>query len=154
MNERLTVRFELTAYTPDSGIEVKSVAEAERRVIDARAYDHLLDLSSGTYGFKTENGEWVQRPIDGSGLGKLGLRVIQALQLHPGVFLRPREIADLVGNSNLQRRHNALAARLKAIRAAHDESGDRPRLFLTRRNGGYALQWPAEFSWIWVERIT
>ncbi len=46
------------------------------------------------------------------------------------------------------------AGHMTLIRAAHDESGDQPRFFLSRRNGGYALKWPAEFSWIWVKRIT
>ncbi len=77
---------------------------------------------------------------------------MKVLQLYPGVFVTPREIAELTNNWNLND-PGVLASRVRAIRAAHGENGAHPRFILSRRVGGYALMWPAELTWIWIERI-
>ena len=148
----LEIRYEVTTCIPGSEVEVKSLSAAELKAIDVQAYHHLLDTVRGVYAYRTGEDVWAERPIDGCGLGKTGLDIVRALQLNPGVFLKPADIAFLVSNPMLKHA-NPLAARLRAIRAAHDESGDNQRLFISRRNGGYGLKWPAEFSWIWIDRI-
>ena len=152
MNERVPIRYETTTYVRGSEIEVRSVTESERAALDIQDYDHMIDFVAGTYGFKAEESEWTERPLDGSGLGKVCIRIIQAIQLYRGVFLTPGNVADLVNNNSL-RENNNLSARLTPIRAAHFESGDKQRFFLSKRGNGFALKWPSEFSWIWVERI-
>lgn len=66
--------------------------------------------------------------------------------------MTPREFGELTENDALGEDFNLLSARISAIRQALGESGAEPRLILSRRVGGYALCWPAQYSWIWIER--
>lgn len=152
-DDRLDLRFRVTDYAPGRSIQMRTVSAEELETLNIQDYDHLLAPVWGIYGFRDSAGEWDERPLDGSGLGEIGLAILKTLQLHPGIFLTPRDIANRTDNWNLLH-PNPLAARIRANRAAHGEDGKNPRLVLTRRNGGYALKWPAEFSWIWIERIT
>ena len=152
--QKLTEQYEVIRYAGD-GLEeqVNILTRAEADALDVRAYDHLLASAWGKYGYRSTEGEWIEEKIDGSGLGQTSLRIIQALQLNPGVLLLPLDISVLTGNENLVD-NNVLAARLTRIRSAHGENGENPRFFLSQRNGDYALKWPREFSWIWIVRIT
>ncbi len=146
-------RYEVTTYVPGSEVEAKSLSAAELKAIDVQTFDHLLDTAQGVYGYRRADGKWAEQLIDGSGLGKkTGLNIVMALQLNPGVFLTPAEIALLVNNDTLKHA-GPLAARMRAIRVAHGENGADQRFFISRRDGGYALKWPREFSWIWIDRI-
>lgn len=148
----IPLRLEVTTYAPGAEVEVRSITAEQLKSVDVQSFDYLLAPFRGIYAYRTASGEWIEHLLDASGLGKTGLDIVRAVQLNPGVLLRPADIASLVGNEHL-RYHNPLAARLRAIRAAHGESGDHQRLFISQRNGGYGLKWPSEFSWIWIDRI-
>jgi len=149
----MKMRYEITTYRGEGDeIEVRSITAEERRELDLTHYDHLLDSSRGEYAYRNAAGEWVSRPLDGSGLGKITLDVIKAMQCNPGEYLGPKDLAELTGNDALYG-SDAVAARIKVIRQAHQEKPGAPRFFFTRKNGGYGLMWPIERSWIWIDRI-
>lgn len=149
---KLNPRCEITMYAGDgSEPESRVVSGTERKSIDAKAYDHMLDTVRGVYGYRTADGQWIENPIDGSGMGKVTMDIVRGLQINPGMFLGTVDMAQLAADENLLA-NNALAARITVIRKAHDETPDKPRFFVTRRNGGGGYMWPAERSWIWIDR--
>lgn len=152
-SDRIPIRYQVTFYDgPSNDMETRVLTAEELAGLRVEEYDHVLNLVTGEYAYRKPGDERVNRPLDRSGLGKDGLRILQALQLHPGVFLTPREIAELTNNWN-HLDPNVLAARVRMIRRAHGENGKDPHFTVSRRCTGYALKWPAELTWIWIERI-
>jgi len=149
----LEIQYEVTRY-PGGGqdIQTDNMTRDQLRAFDVTTCDHLVNTPAGVMAYRASDGTWVERAIQGSGLGKVCLGIIQVIQWSPGVFVDPGEIAYLTSNENLCD-NNTLAARISAIRRAHGETPDAPRFFVTKRHGGYALMWPAELSWTLVERI-
>ncbi|MCH9032888.1 MAG: hypothetical protein IID42_00105 [Planctomycetes bacterium] len=150
------VRVEVTSYRPGSEPDVESMTIAEARKLAVQRYDHLLARVSGVYGYRDAQGDWVEHPLEGSGLGHIAWEIVRSLQFNPGVFLTRKQVDKLVRGAcpgDYRSFNGRLAARLKVIRSAHRENGTSPRLFVSKRNGGYAVQWPARFSWIWIDPI-
>jgi hypothetical protein len=146
-------RYQETSYVPGRGYEERVIDAAELRQLDLESFDFAYVLVQGYYAYRGESGERQKKPLDGAGLGESTFSILRALQLNPGEFLTPRDIAELVGNHELYEEPNLLAAAIRRIRAALGESGERQRFVITRRNGGYALMWPENLSWIWIERV-
>lgn len=145
-------RYEITTYRGNGDeIETRTANAEERKAVDFKQFDHMLDTVQGVYGYRSASGEWIQRPIDGSGMGDVALNIIRALQLSPGVLLGVVEFAELTGDAHLYDT-SALAARIMVIRKAHGETPASPRFIVTCRNGG-GYMWPAARSWIWIDRI-
>jgi hypothetical protein len=145
------IRIDVATYTPADEQMIETMTLAEVRALDIQAYDHAYAPIFGVYGYKNSEGVWVQRALDDCGLGQTAWDIVHALQLNPGLFLTTKQIDALTRPhvaSDYQKHNGRLAGRLKSIRAAHGENGKAPRLFLSRRSNGYAIQWPAQFSWI------
>jgi len=131
----------------------KTITYEQVMEINPQSVNHFQSSAFGIHAYRTAEGVWIEHR-DGNcpGLGDVCLRIIQTLQLNPGEFLTPREIAELTGRDSL-RENNVLSARLLAIRKAHKESNTKPHFFLSRRAGGFAVAWNPQYSWMWIERI-
>ena len=147
-------RLEVTTYCgPGSPIETFSLDVSELRAkFRVEDFDHMVGTALGQYGYRATDGEWVEHPLNGAGLGRDALGIICSIQMNPGVVLTVKELADLL-KKPLHNYDKKLPARLRSIRIAHGESGKNPRLFRSARRPVYGLWWPSEYSWIWVERI-
>ncbi|MCK4601582.1 MAG: helix-turn-helix domain-containing protein [Phycisphaerae bacterium] len=131
-------------------VETTTMTATEVKGLNPKGFDHYISLCLGIFGFRTKSGKWIEYRKKWPGIGKVGLAILQALQLNPGEFLTPAEIAELTDYESL-RRHDVLAARVCAIRNAHKHKDE--RFIETRRGGGYALRWCQERTWLWVDRI-
>lgn len=146
------VRYEGTVYD-GRDITTRVMTRGQLARMRDHPYDHVLSKALGIWAHTTSQGERIRHELaDWPGLGDTGIRIIQAVQLNPGEFLAPEEIAALTGCDTL-RNGNALSARLKAIREAHRESFRTPHFFLTRRAGGFAIAWNPAKTWMWLEKV-
>jgi hypothetical protein len=109
-------RYEVTIYD-GKDIAMKTMTREQVMAINPQSADYFLSIAFGVLAFRTAGDEWIQFDnSDWPGLGDVCIRIIQALQLNPGEFLTPDEIAELTGCHTL-RNNNALSARLKARKA-------------------------------------
>ena len=152
MNTTNNSRYEKIHYD-GKAITTKTITYEQAKAIIPQSADYFQSSAFGILAFRTLDDEWIEhRQGISPGLGDVCLRIIQALQLNPGEFLTPPEIAELTGRDSL-RENNVLSARLMAIRKAHKECHSKPHFFLSRRPGGFAVAWNPRCSWIWLERI-
>jgi len=152
LNRNPKPRYEVLAYDGQT-ITSKTVTHEQVTVINHQSADYFLSPVFGIWAFRTKDDEWIEhRGADWPGLGDVCIRIVQAVQLNPGEFLTPTEIAELTGRPTL-RENNALSARLMAIRRAHKESYEKPHFFLSRKAGGFAIAWNPQCAWMWIERI-
>lgn len=147
-----TTRYEVTTYDGQQ-ITDQTMTRQQVMEINHQSVDYFLSTDFGIWGFRTDEDEWVEHTAGNwPGIGDRCIRIIQALQLNPGEFLTPREIAELTGRFTL-RDSNALSARLLKIREAHKESYRKQHFFLSRKAGGYGIAWNPKCTWMWIERI-
>ena len=147
-----SIIFSVTTYRgAGSQIQTSRIPEGDTGKIEVQGFDYMHAPVWGAYGFRTRAGEWVEHQIEGSGLGPVAFGIVRAVQRRPGLLLTPKDIADMSYHWTLLD-PNVLAARLRVIRAAHDESGQTPRLFLSQRKCGYRISWPRSLTWIWIDR--
>lgn len=146
-------RYEVTAYDGQD-ITTRMVTRAQLTEMQDQRYDYFFSKTLGKWSHTTTQDERIRHEhADWPGIGDTCIRIIQAIQLNPGEFLPPGEIAQLTGFDTL-RNPNALSARLKAIREAHRETFRRPHFFLTRRAGGFAIAWNPAKTWMWLEKVS
>lgn len=151
-NKKMDQRYEFITYDGQT-IDTKVMTRQQVGAINHQSFDYFLSAAFGIWGFRTKSGEWIERcDGDWQGIGDTCLKIIQALQLNPGEFLSPKEVAELAGYSSL-RNGNTLSARLMAIREAHKETYKNHNFFRSRRAGGYGISWNSKKTWAWVERI-
>jgi hypothetical protein len=122
------------------------------RALDPKRYDHFLDLSRDQLAFRDQGGHWNKQPLWATCLGKTALDVLFAIQLHAGHFVQCHDLVSLTGNEYLLVPGN-VSKHLVTLRGVHQEHWTKPWFFLTRRSRGFAVMWPAERSWIRIERI-
>ena len=152
-NKKVNSSYEVTTYNGQT-TSTNTMTREQAMAINPQSVHYFLSCALGIWGFRAADGNWVEhRGSDWPGLGQVGIRMIQALQLNPAEFLTPTEIADITGRSRLGD-NKALSARLMALRKAHGESFKKPHFFLSRRDGGFAIAWNPQSTWMWVERIT
>jgi len=145
-------RYEVLGYDGHT-ITEKTMTREQVLEINHQSVDYFFSSDFGIWGFRTEQGEWVEHNAGNwPGIGDVCIRIIQATQLNPAEFLRPQDIAELTGYFTL-RDNNTLSARLMKIREAHKESYKKPHFFLSRKAGGYAIAWNPQCTWMWIERI-
>lgn len=127
-----------------------SMTPDEVLAIVPQKFDHYISAPDRNYGFRSPSGKWIEYHKKWPRMGPVSLAILRALQLNPGEFLSPEYIAEITGYDSL-REHDVLAARLYAIRQAHDNSRD--WFIETTTADGYAARWRKERTWIWVDRI-
>ena len=147
-NMRIQKKYEVTTYDGHE-VAAKTMIASQVMTLKPKSFDHFISTCDGVLGYRATDGQWVEHRKTWPGMGPVGLAVLQALQLNPGDYLTPKEIAKLTGYESLK--HNdVLAARVCAIRNAHS---DNRILVETRGSGGYAIRWPKERTWLWISRI-
>jgi len=147
-----TTRYEVTIYDTQEAT-TRTMTRKQIMELNPQMVDYFLSVTLGIWAFRTADDRWVvHRDGIWPGLGNTGLKIVQATQLNVPEFVTPKEIAAITGYSTL-RENNALSARWKAIRAAHEESFTRPNFWLSRRAGGFGLAWNPLKTFCWVERI-
>ncbi|MFC1782620.1 hypothetical protein ACFL02_03425 [Planctomycetota bacterium] len=152
MNKNIKPRYEVLNYDGQTTTS-KTITREQVMAINPQSVDYFFSTAFGVWNFRTSKDEWVEHNSAAwPGLGEVCIRIIQAIQLNPGEFLSPPDIAELTGFQSLYN-PNALSARLMAIRKAHKESFKNPHFFLSRRAGGYAIAWNPVCSWMWIERL-
>jgi len=152
MNTKNNSRYEVLIYDGQT-ITSKTMTREQVMAVNHQSVDYFFSTAFGIWGFRTHEDEWIEHSAaDWPGLGDTCIRISQTIQLNPGEFLTPQEIADLTGCFTLRSR-NALSARFMKIREVHKESFKKPHFFLSRRARGYAVAWKPEYSWMWIERI-
>jgi len=147
-----TTRYDFTAYD-GTDIISRTLTREQVAALQEQDYDHFFSMSLGRWAYRTLSGLWIVH--DGAnwpGIGDACIKIMQAIQLNPGEFQTPLDIAHLTGYSTF-RSNNVLSARLKAIREAHSESSNNRNFFLSRRDGGFAIAWNPKKTWCWVERV-
>ena len=144
-------RYEFTCYDGQK-IDTQSLSESEAKEVNHQSYDFFMSQSQAIWGYRDENGQWIEHHIEWPGLGNTCIKIIQAVQLNAPSFMAPAEIAYLTGIGKLAENNN-LSARYLTLRKAHGESFSRPRFWLSRRAGGMAVAWNAKHTWAWLERI-
>lgn len=151
-NNGFNHRYDVITYTgPGSVPEARTMTLAEVKAINLQGYDHVTFLPCDLLAFRNASGQWVEKRLEGSGLGQVCLNIQEVIQMSPGEFVGCWEI-DLLLNDQDLRGANALAARIRMLRRVHGETPQSPRFFVTRRRD-YALMWPAERSYILIRRI-
>lgn len=152
MHNRLPIRYEVTTYRGlGTEPEVRSMNPDEVEAVDLKCYDHVIWPSRNLLAYRAADGEWIEKPLEGSGLGDVCLGVLECAQINPGLFVTCGEIAMLTGNENLYG-SNALSARVRVIRRAHGDSPRNPRFLVSRRKD-FALMWPIARSWARIDLI-
>lgn len=145
-------RYELASYDGHE-VEIRSISWQECQEINPESHDHFMSQSQGIWGYRNKQGQWIEHRIKWPGLGNTCIKIIQSVQLNPGAFLSPRNIAELCGIASLAENNN-LSSRWLAIRKAHGESFKKtPRFFLSRRPGGMGVSWNPVRTWLSIERI-
>jgi hypothetical protein len=148
-NRRPDRKYEVTV-NDGKEITVKTVTAAEKEALDPQAFDLYMSPADGVLGFRDAKGNWVEYRNRWPGLGPVCIAIIQALQLNCGDFLSPKTLSQLCGFDSLHE-NSVLAARAHAIRKALRDPG--ARFIETRTSNGYALRWPRERTFLWVELI-
>lgn len=142
-------KYEVMQYDRHE-VTARSVTADELLSIEPRKFNHYISTRDRIYGFRSRSGKWIKHRKRWPRMGPISKAILRALQLNPGEFLSPDEIAELTGRISL-REHDVLTARIYAIRKAHDDSGD--WFIETTTDDGYAVRWREERTWLWIDRI-
>ena len=101
-------RYEFITYDGQT-ITSRTITRQQVGAISPQSVDYFLSPAFGIWGFRTKTGEWIEHcDGDWQGIGDTCIKIIQALQLNPGEFLTPVEIADLTGFFSLRNGANKL----------------------------------------------
>ena len=140
-------RYQTTAYDGNE-LTVKTLSSADKLALDPQAYDLYYSLPDGILAFRDSAGNWVEYRGHWPKFGLKCISILQALLLNPGDFLSPAAIGELTGHDSLCE-NTVLAARVHAMRKSLRDPG--ARFIETRTSNGYAIRWPRERSFLWVE---
>lgn len=144
------MKFEVAIYDGEE-IEVKTMTREEAEAINPRDYDYYIARCFGVLAFRTASGEWIEyRNGNRPGIGPEGLKIVQALQVEPGIFQTCSDLAELTGNDNYYG-SNCVSARLLALRKAHHESKEKSHFFVTSDSGQLQICWPKERTYVWID---
>lgn len=143
------VRFEVIRYETKD-ITTKSLSRTETEAIGLKSFDCCFAKCLDTEGYKDRKGQWHDFKDQNKGIGPdVGLKILQAIQLNPGIGLDKKTLAAITGLAHLTR-DGILAARIHALRKAFGESKKSEHFIQTSDNGSLTLMWPKELTWIWV----
>lgn len=153
----------MTCHNPDRAMFVMnsydgkdhsglSLTLDEVLAVKRERYDHFLDLSRDFLAFRDANAHWRTRNLSDTRLGKTPLDVLFAMQLNAGQCVDCLDLVELTGNEYLLAPGN-VSRHLVLLRRVHAEHWSQPWFFRTRRRRPFAVMWPAERSWIRIERI-
>ena len=120
--------------------------------IDLRSFRFCYAPCLNTIGFTDAEGNWHDVSSCDRGIGPVGWRILQAVQLNAGVGVNKNTLIELTGLSNLKNR-GVLTQRIKALRTAFGEDKSTERLIVTSNMGEFTVMWPKSATWIWVTPI-
>jgi hypothetical protein len=143
-------RYELAHYDGRE-INVRSVTRAEVDALRTSSVDHFHSRCLGLFSFQPASGKRIEYREKWPLIGDVGLAILHSIQLNPGAYVSAKDLAEMIRRSSLTR-PGVLAARVFKLRQAHREKGT-PRFIVTNTACGYHLMWPAERTWMSVERI-
>ncbi len=115
-----------------------------------RPEDHkfFFSLSLGEMGYVDSEGKWVLcKGKYPRYIGRICVKILQALMLCPGRYLSADQIAAKTNHAAL-RDPGALAARIHKIRKALGHN-----FVETSRIDSYRIRWPMGQAWLWREVI-
>ena len=140
-------KYDVTQYDGRE-VTVTRMTAAEVRGLKPQTFDHFISTRDAIMAFRTASGKWIEWRNEWPGVGPVGLAILRSLQMNPGDFLTPEDIAELTGVNSLKR-NEVLAARVCRLREAHADKSQ--RFIETRTASGYAIRWPRERTWLWVD---
>ena len=148
-HEGVVIRFEVSMYDR-SDSSIQSMDRAQVMAMELKSYDCCRAKGLGVGGFRDpDSGDWVSFG-EGASKGVIGPKagkILEAIQLNPGVYLDPKTLFDLTGEESLLDGAN-LASRIHLLRKAFGETKETEHFILTS-DGGVA--WPQELTWVFVE---
>ena len=142
-------KYDVTEYDGHE-VTTRVVTADELAQLAPQSFDHYMSTCSATLGFRTCDGRWRKCIKTWPRMGPTSTAILRALQLNPGDFLTPRDVAVITGHDPL-RNGQALQARICAIRKTHEDPGD--WFIETRTCDGYAVRWLPKRTWLWVDRL-
>lgn len=114
--------------------------------------DHIMAIDFGFWGFRTADGQRIERDLSEFTIGHVSLKVLEAVQCEPGDYFSPADMAELTGIATL-REPNNLAACWRRLRLSLHETFHKPNFLLSKRTGGYGVAWNPDRSFIQITRI-
>jgi hypothetical protein len=141
-------KYDVTQYDGRE-VTVTRMTAAEVQKIKPQAFDYFISTRDAILAFRTAAGKWIEYRNKWPGVGPVGLAILRSLQMNFGDFLTPEDIAELTGINSLKR-NEVLAARSCRLRKTHADKSQ--RFIETRTADRFAIRWPRERTWLWVDR--
>ena len=142
-----TGRYQVTIYDGKE-LVVRSMNGTEKLALQPQSFDLYYSLPDGILAFRDSSGKWIEYRGHWPRFGPKCIGILQVLLLNPGDFMAPAAIGDLTRFDSL-RENTILAARVHAMRKSLRDTGG--WFIETRTSNGYAIRWPRERSFLWVE---
>jgi len=142
---------EVTTYDKKEVI-TRSMDYKQALEINPRKFDYFFSESLGKWEFRQPDGQWIDNSDDWTGLGRSGVRIIQALWCNIRIFIPPSRIAYLTGYPSLKR-PNVLSAQLRRLRIIHGDGYPRSHFFESRRVPKFGVRWHPDRTFLWIEAI-
>ena len=138
--------FEVSKYD-GKDTDTVVLTRSEVLALNLQSYGSCRAKCLNVFGFReAASGKWVHYGENGHSVGPICLKMLEAIQWNPSVFLAPSTLYELTGKENLLDPAN-FASRTHALRLAHGETKKTEHFILTN-NGGIA--WPKNLTWISV----
>ena len=148
-NDKSAGRYQVTIHNCNATI-VKTMTDKEKMALSPEAHDLYYSPPDGLLAFRDAEGNWVKHHVHWPRFGPKCIAILQSILLNPGDFLSPAVLASRTGHDSLYE-NTVLAARVHGMRKSLRDPGS--RFIETRRSNGYAIRWPRERSFLWVELI-
>ena len=145
-NESPQLSFELKHWDGHA-MKTQPVSAEEIRAIDRNIADYFISSCLRVLSFRAASGKRFEHAGRWPGIGRVGIKILRAIQSQPGVYLGPMELTILTEEESLLDTAN-LAARNYVLRKAHCETKEIAHFFLTPDTGSIALTWPAHLTWM------
>jgi hypothetical protein len=141
------MKLEVTTHRRQ--VVTKSLTPEKVEAIDLESFHFCYAPCLGTIGYQDVDRNWHDIKSQKKGIGPVGWKILQAIQLNAGIGLNKKTLIELTGLHNLKNK-GVLTQRIKALRAVLGENKTTERLIITSSNGEFTMMWPKCASWIWV----
>ena len=130
-------------------VESKIMTSEELRLLAWNRFKVIICIVTARMVVTSSSGERIVYEDRWPRMGRVSLRLLEALLLNSGEYLTPVDLAEITGNDNL-RENGTVAARILAIRKT---LWDRNETYIQTQKtpGHYAARWTGK-PFIWVKR--